>query len=359
MKILLLANFSKTSISGYVYQTLVNIGHDVVFVSPQAENNMIACESRVDVPKLIQRLNFNPDLLLMVESSVHPLLLPIGLENVTCITTWWAIDNHINYRWHKEFAVFFDYVYFAQKDFVKPAIRYSNKNIQWLPLACEPTIQTQLNLTRDIACGFVGNMNKYRQKYFDMLTSNTPIEMVSGLNPTEMSSFYNHCQMVFNLSMRGDLNMRTFEAMSCGCLLITQDIQNGLRDLFVPDEHIVVHHLNDAASIIDLYKKMPEKVMEIAQNGYELVRNKHTYMHRVNQILADVKGSKADRFDSDIYITRKYFMMNHRQFKIQKTDEIDAAFNNQNLLKKVKYKFRYLKEYIWQKKYLSKIKKFG
>jgi hypothetical protein len=295
----------------------------------------------------------------MVESSVHPLLVPIGLENVTCVTAWWAIDNHINYRWHKEFAAFFDYVYFAQKDFVKPAINYTSKQIQWLPLACEPTIHQQLNIEHDIVCGFVGNMNKYRQKYFDSLTSKTTIDLISGLNPTEMAQYYNRCQMVFNLSMRGDLNMRTFEAMSCGSMLITQDINNGLRDLFVPNEHVVVHNIDNSAKIIELYKQKPEEVSRIAKNGFELVRDNHTYTHRMEYILTNASGGKAEKFDLDTYKARRYFMMNYRHFESQKTKDVDIDFSRITLFKRVIYKFNYFRAYIWQKIYLLKIKKFG
>ncbi len=360
MDIVLLANYSSTSLSGYVYRALQQLGHRVTFVSPQAgEENFVHCESIVNVPLFLNKHNLKPDLLIVVESSVHPILVPMNLEKLDCVTAWWAIDNHINYRWHKEFAVFFDYVFFAQKDFTEAASKYSGKNISWLPLACDPSIHTNKHLERTVHCGFVGNMNKYRQVYFDNLKTKTNIQIVNGLNPYQMADYYNTCKSVFNISMRGDLNMRTFEAMACGSLLITQDIKNGLRDLFEPGKNIVTHNLKNAAAIINYYQKNPEKIAPIAQAGYELVSSKHTYSNRLQTMIDRAGGGKQQKFETDIYAIRKHYIFNHRHFKSGNLNEYNTAYNTVSYLKKMKYKVSYFLAFLWQKWYLMGVKKFG
>ncbi len=360
MDIVLLANYNTSSLSGYVYRALQGLGHRVTFVSPQGgAGNMLLCEAVVNVPLLLSKHQLNPDLLIVVESSVYPLLVPIDIEKLSCTTAWWAIDNHVNYRWHKEFAVFFDYVFFAQKDFTQPASQYSGKNISWLPLACDPSIHINKHAERTVDCGFVGNMNKYRQRYFDQLKTHTNIQIVNGLNPYQMADYYNTCKSVFNISMRGDLNMRTFEAMACGSLLITQDIENGLRDLFEPGKNIVLHHLTNAADIINYYQKKSEEIAPIAQAGYELVSKEHTYTNRVQTMIDKAGGGKQNKFEKDIYTIRKHYMFNHRHYKTYNLAAYHISYKNLSIIKKIKYSIRYLWAYIWQKRYLMGVKKFG
>ena len=360
MDIVLLANYNSTSLSGYVYRALQQLGHKVTFVSPQVgEADFVHCETILNVPLFLNKHGLKPDLLIVVESSVHPLLMPLNLEKLDCVTAWWAIDNHINYRWHKEFAVFFDYVFFAQKDFTEAATNYSGKNISWLPLACDPSIHINKNLERKIHCGFVGNMNKYRQRYFDDLKTKTNIQIVNGLNPSQMADYYNTCKSVFNISMRGDLNMRTFEAMACGSLLITQDIKNGLGDLFEPGKNIVIHNLKNAADIINYYQKKPELIAPIAEAGYELVSSKHTYANRLQTMVDQAGGGKQQAFENDVYTIRKHYIFNHRQFKDRNLNEYDTPYSHISLIKKIKYKVSYFFAFVWQKIYLLGVKKFG
>lgn len=360
INIVLLANYSATSLSGYVYRALQQLGHSVTFVSPQAGlENFMLCDAIINVPQFLNDHLLKPDLLIVVESSVHPLLVPLNIEKLDCVTAWWAIDNHINYRWHKEFAVFFDYVFFAQKDFTEAASKYSGKNISWLTLACDPSIHLNKNLERTVDCGFVGNMNKYRQRYFDELKMKTNIQIVNGLNPYQMADYYNTCKSVFNISMRGDLNMRTFEGMACGSLLITQDIKNGLRDLFEPEKNIVIHNLKNAADIIKYYEKNPELIASIAQAGYELASTKHTYAHRLQTIIDYAGGGKQQQFKSDVYAIRKHYIFNHRGFKANNLNEYNTAYKNIPPIKKIKYKILFSFAFLWQKIYLLGVKKFG
>jgi len=360
MNIVLLANYNATSLSGYVYRALQQLGHSVTFVSPQAGlENFMLCDAIINVPQFLNEHQLKPDLLIVVESSVHPLLVPLHIEKLDCVTAWWAIDNHINYRWHKEFAVLFDYVFFAQKDFTEAASKYCGKNISWLPLACEPSIHINKNFVRTIDCGFVGNMNKYRQRYFDELKTKTNIQIVNGLNPYQMADYYNTCKSVFNISMRGDLNMRTFEAMACGSLLITQDIKNGLRDLFEPGKHIAIHNLNNAADIINYYIKNPELAAPIAKAGYELLVKDHTYTNRMQTLIDQASGGRSSKFENDIYAIRKHYIFNHRHFKSNHLESYNTAYKNVPTFKKMKHQIQYFFTYLWVKIYLMGVKKFG
>ena len=42
-------------------------------------------------------------------------LFPYDLENVTCLTAWYGIDTHMDYKKHLQIAKGFDVSFIAQK----------------------------------------------------------------------------------------------------------------------------------------------------------------------------------------------------------------------------------------------------
>jgi hypothetical protein len=51
-------------------------------------------------------------------------------------------------------------------------------------------------------------------------------------SPIDMGSIYGKSKIVFNASIREDLNMRFFEALASGALLVTDRIPEAVGDLF-------------------------------------------------------------------------------------------------------------------------------
>ena len=53
--------------------------------------------------------------------------------------------------------------------------------------------------------------------------------------PAEMFSIYQNSKIVFNYSFKNDVNMRIFEALGSGALLMTNRIvNNGIEDILNP-----------------------------------------------------------------------------------------------------------------------------
>jgi hypothetical protein len=94
--------------------------------------------------------------------------------------------------------------------------------------------------------------------------------------------------------VKGDLNFRTFEAMVCGATLLTERINNGQEELFIPDTHLVTYKHNDveeAADKINWLLDNPQRCREIAEAGRAEVLSKHMAEHRGPILLEAIKNT--------------------------------------------------------------------
>jgi len=71
--------------------------------------------------------------------------------------------------------------------------------------------------------------------------------------PREMAAVYGKSKIVFNASINGDVNMRVFEAMAAGALLITDRIGNGLPICSRKHSLYRLHHDSEALEKIGYF----------------------------------------------------------------------------------------------------------
>ncbi|HEX4888426.1 MAG TPA: glycosyltransferase [Luteibaculaceae bacterium] len=351
MKIALFANFNPVSLSGIVYKTLVSMGNEVFFATPNTfhgeEWPLISCPPLVDVAETLHKHQFEPDLVLFVESSIAPLIFPVGIEKLRVPSAWWAIDNHMNYRWHKNAAHLYSHAFFAMKDFAIKGTQFTGKPIHWLPLACNPLIHRDYQFNRDLKCTFVGNLNPRRKRFFEDLVKSTELRVYSGKNQLEMAHLYAQSVCGFNVAIREDLNMRVFEVMASGAALITQAIPHGLTDLFEPNVHYIPHKISDAAHQINELSHNPEQAREMGQRASVLVSEKHTYQKRMEQLIETVFSDPTLVSSSLLHSYNRSNVSKHRHFRrhieLQAThmslpEITKLRWNVKNLWENVKFK---------------------
>src|SRR5262249_38407084 len=111
----------------------------------------------------------------------------------------------------------------------------------------------------------------------------------------EMARTYSASRVVFNRGIRNDLNMRVFEALACGSLLLTNDLRdNGQEELFRDGVHLATYR--DAEELLDkvrFYLKREEARERIAAAGRAAVLEQATYRHRMERLLAEVEKGLA------------------------------------------------------------------
>ncbi|HZW32277.1 MAG TPA: glycosyltransferase [Isosphaeraceae bacterium] len=257
---------------------------------------------------LVEVVHFRPDALAAIPARGFDLYLniddglayhlPAGLR--PCV--WWAIDTHLNFAWCREKAARFDIVLAAQRD---GAARLEAEGIapaSWLPLACDPEIHRRHEVEKVHDVAFVGNLfpgprteliERLRRRFRSMFAGRAYFE--------EMARIYSAARLVFNRSIKNDVNMRVFEAVACGWLLLTNDlVDNGQAELFRDGVHLATYR--EAEELLDkaAYYLQHEAIRErIAAAGRAEAVDRHTYRHRMQAVLERVDYDRVHGYDAE------------------------------------------------------------
>lgn len=104
----------------------------------------------------------------------------------------------------------------------------------------------------------------------------------------EMPYVFKNTRINLNISLKSiysGIPLRAFDIMGCGGFLIS-DFQPDFGELFQADEDYVFYTTpEDLYAKVAYYLEHEEQRERIARNGYEKVKEKHTYDCRVRQIL--------------------------------------------------------------------------
>jgi len=212
-------------------------------------------------------------------------------------SAFWAIDTHLDFARALRRAKEFDFVFAAQKEGAERLQREGIAHCEWLPLACDPEIHRSLDFARDKLLegekrwdvAFVGHVfGEARRQLLEQVQRRFPNSFVGQVPHTEMAEVYSRARIVINASLANDLNMRVFEALSCGALLITNHLEdNGQEELFQDRVHLVEYRTpEEALELIAYYLAHEEERERIAAAGHAEVIAKHTYRHRMERLLA-------------------------------------------------------------------------
>jgi len=202
------------------------------------------------------------------------------------VTAFYAIDTHLTFKSKVLKAKLYDFVFCAQRDAVKK-MRSIGINAFWVPLGFDEILHRKQAVEKIYDLAFIGNINisaarrklvkRYKDKYKTFI----------GKAPnSEISKIYSQSKIVINLPIKNDINMRFFEAIGSGSLLLSKKVNNG-EDEIVQDK---IHYVNfynwwDLDRKIAYYLSHDEAREKIANAGYNLAINNFTYKKRIELML--------------------------------------------------------------------------
>ena len=193
---------------------------------------------------------------------------------------------------------------------------------EYFRIGFEPRILDLLGtVNKSVDVSFVGGLSRHHGKtlpIFEYLVRNTPIQFFGyGLQSLDKNSpiRMRHNGEVWGLDMYRALassritlnrhinvaennanNMRLYEATGVGAMLLT-DKKDNLNELFEIGKEVVEYSTEaEAAELIDYYLSHPEEAKVIAQAGQNRTLQEHTYLRRMEELVAILKRHLSKRF---------------------------------------------------------------
>lgn len=288
----------------YCKKALEDMGHDVTHFSI-----VEACHGAI---------NQNFDLYMQIDDdfyyewskNYHP-------------SVYWVIDGHrmdapssrhpvfnmpLQRYWRLVKMEGFDYTFVAQFDKVQMALQSQalidqGKIINVLPAACDTNIHKPIpGVKNEYDWCFIGNViEPKRQRLLDALKKEFPRCFIGNAYFEEMSKIYSQSKIIFNNSLNNDVNMRIFEAMACGGLLVTNESDN-LEKMFgkdvatyksvdIPSDFagsLEDYDVDDCIRVVKYYLENDLTRKAMANRNYNAVLIDHTYKARMQEILDTV-----------------------------------------------------------------------
>ena len=308
---ILMAYAANPTTTGTFLERALRKRHNVVTCGPTVSEevlaswNMLAVKDRVkphDVPTSsdsgmadVMRAvpsGFVPELFLWVESGLN--FVPKDVASLGCPKACYLIDSHMNLDWHLTWARMFDFVFVAQKHYLEAFREAGCSEVHWLPLACDPELHRRHDVEKKYDVGFVGSINANharRERLLELLCKHFQVR-AERCFLEDMVTLFNESRVVFNNALKDDLNMRVFEALACGSLLVTDRAEgSGLDEFFRDGEHLVIYEDSNLIETIQQCLENQELREKIARQGHERVLARHTYAHRAAELERVVFGS--------------------------------------------------------------------
>ena len=247
--------------------------------------------------------DLNPILILHPDS--YPRRLPQGLYNTPIPTGCFSIDTYeyINSRIH--FSMLFDYAFVFHPGYDTRFQAAGHPRPICLGHAVEADIFMGEDLPRIYEVGWVGRLDgkKYsvRRRCIQNLNKLFKMNDISRhYSPEEMALVYKQSKIVVNLSRDDylqDANLRCFEAIAAGALLVTPK-PTEMADLgFLEGVHYVAYRQEaEIEPLIRFYLDHELERQAIANAGRELVLQKHTYDYHAQTILDILTQDNGQHF---------------------------------------------------------------
>jgi hypothetical protein len=299
MKILFSGANGIDASTGYLFRDVLRRqGHDVTFFAkPNLGTDVKGGNSPAagyapgtHLANLLELAETPYDLFWYVEQNG---LIPLGLEDAPFPTICIVNDLHAGMASRRiPLTRFFDYVFCQQYNYLHLFTEHPSENVVWLPYACDTDIFYDHQVPRDMDIAFVGQLHTdERRRMIPHLAAKYRMNEQRRYLMSEIPRLYSRSRIVVNMPLDDDLNMRFFEAMSCGALLITRRHNTGQEKLFVEDEHYVAYSTpQELLEKIDYYLRHEAERAKIARQGYEEIHRNHRMDLRVQTILEYLQG---------------------------------------------------------------------
>jgi tetratricopeptide (TPR) repeat protein len=246
--------------------------------------------------------------------------IPLGLEKAPCTTIAVVGDWNLGFYAIKENLKKFDWIV-TDKAGVEVFKRAGYRNIDYWPMfSFDPDLHKVLpDIKKIYDIVFIGNFNHMIHSEragwlsrVSKLGSRYNVKLLSGIYGEEYARVLNQAKIVFNHSVRQEMNMRAYEAPACGSMLFIEESNLEVRDFFTDKQECVIYNSENFEQLIDYYLQNDAERERITLAGLQKVQRETHRDHLLRLIglireknLKDIKKAKRP-FSSLSFNTQAY-----------------------------------------------------
>jgi hypothetical protein len=289
MRVLILARRGDFPFYGFAYgAAFERLGARLSYLSDDSPE-------AASIDQMVARCPERPDLIYLPDWSRSPLppgLAEIGIPTVNENADTYAYTEH-RIRW----SMLFDYTLLFHPGYTERFRAAGHPRPLYMPLAVDRNIIEGPKLERTIDLAAVGRIDSHlyatRKRLLAMLDGRFQMNDWRRLYPPkEMGRIFRMSKIVINIPREDYLqeaNMRVFEVMGSGALLLTR-LPSELSDMgFDEGIHFIGYrNEDDLVPLIGRYLADDAARREIADRAHDIVWREHTYDSRVAALLKQV-----------------------------------------------------------------------
>lgn len=219
---------------------------------------------------------------------------------------WVAWDPHhsISFAYPAQVTPLFDSVYFHELRTVQELKSHGFPNVDWLPPAVYPGVFRPIPGVPKVSdWAFVGQQDDVvvrdgdtKRSFIDKLSRVEHLKGVvgHGVYADAVNMVYNKAKILFERTIFDGVGTRFFELLGSGGFVLMNRFRwdNGMSALAKDGVHYVSYDgtFNDFLGKMRYYLDNVDERRRIAAAGHAHVMARHTYRHRVERILNDLRG---------------------------------------------------------------------
>lgn len=319
-------NLKTVPMNRYVYQTLVEMGHEVRIFNFSSQGIYSRLLKKVSKERFLDHLDRallnlidreKPDLFLTIFGFNHSREVLRRIKEKAVPTACWWLNDPFQFERSAEKAGCYDYYFTNSRGSIPLYAERGIANVSFLPVGVYPPLHKKLpELPKKWDICFAGDYKPVRQEVLEAvavrfsvaifgpwrhkLPKDSPLcsHIVSDrfFSPEEMVAMFNQSRIVLNIHTwlgknEFGINPRVFEANGCGSLQIS-DYKEEIADFYQEDKEIVIYRsIDELLEKLAYYLGHEAEREEIAARAYLRTQGENTYQQRMQELLRVCTGA--------------------------------------------------------------------
>ncbi len=237
---------------------------------------------------------WKPDLVIF--NSPEYEAVPAGIEEADCLTAAIVGDWNLGGQAVQLTASAFD-ILIADRNGCELLRKAGHSRVVYAPFfSFDPRVHYRMeNVERDLDVVMIGSFHadvqRERARWVARvagLSRRHRVHLTCNVYGEEYTRLMNRAKIVFNRSIRGEINMRAYEAPACGALMFYERENEEIRGIYRDREECVLYGDDDLEELIEYYLAHDDERRAIAEAGWRAVQT-HAGPHKTVDILARLK----------------------------------------------------------------------